>query len=139
LPLKSQHAYVIATTQWETDHTFKPVREAFRLSEDWRRRNLRYYPYYGRGYVHLTWKTNYDRYSKILGVNFVNNPDVVMETNVSLFILCHGFKHGTFTGRKLEDYVTNNKKDYINARRVINGTDKAREIARLASQWEQRI
>ena len=135
LPLKTQHAYVIATTQWETDHTFKPVREAFRLSEDWRRRNLRYYPYYGRGYVQLTWKTNYDRYSKILGVNFVNNPDLVMEPNVSLFILCHGFKHGTFTGRKLEDYVNSAKTDFINARRVINGTDKAREIAQLTQQW----
>jgi hypothetical protein len=47
--LDTQVAYVLATTEWETAQTFKPVREAFWLSEDWRRRNFRYYPYYGRG------------------------------------------------------------------------------------------
>jgi hypothetical protein len=48
-------AYVLATTQWETAQTFKPVREAFWKDEEWRRVNLaRYYPYYGRGFVQLT-------------------------------------------------------------------------------------
>jgi threonine synthase len=47
--LKTQTAYVLATTEWETAQTFKPVREAFWLSEEWRRQNLNYYPYYGRG------------------------------------------------------------------------------------------
>lgn len=139
LKLKTQHAYVIATTEWETAQTFKPVREAFWLSEQWRKNNLRYYPYYGRGYVQLTWKSNYQKYSKILGIDAVNNPDIVMRENVSLFILCHGFKHGTFTGKKLEDYINSNKTDYINARRVINGTDKAREIAQRAIAWEKKL
>ncbi len=47
--LDTQIAYVIATVEWETGNTFKPVKEAYWLSEDWRRRNLRYYPYFGRG------------------------------------------------------------------------------------------
>jgi hypothetical protein len=51
-------AYVLATTEWETDHTFKPVREAFWKDEAWRQVNLRYYPYYGRGYMQLTWEDN---------------------------------------------------------------------------------
>jgi peptidoglycan hydrolase-like protein with peptidoglycan-binding domain len=53
--LDTQMAYVLATTQWETAQTFKPVREAFWKDEEWRRVNLaRYYPYYGRGFVQLT-------------------------------------------------------------------------------------
>jgi hypothetical protein len=83
--LKTQIAYVLATTQWETAQTFKPVREAFWLSEDWRRQNLRYFPWYGRGYVQLTWKTNYQKYSQILGVDLVNNPDKAMEENIALY------------------------------------------------------
>ena len=77
--LATQIAYVLATVQWETAQTFRPVREAFWLSEDWRRRNLRYYPYYGRGFVQITWKNNYEKYSKLLGVDLVNNPDLAME------------------------------------------------------------
>jgi peptidoglycan hydrolase-like protein with peptidoglycan-binding domain len=47
LTLKTQIAYVIATAQWETANTFKPVKEAYWLSEGWRRKNLRYFPFYG--------------------------------------------------------------------------------------------
>lgn len=55
----------IATIAIETAHTFKPVREAFWLddqlgherAEQWRANNLRYYPYYGRGHIQLTWQT----------------------------------------------------------------------------------
>jgi peptidoglycan hydrolase-like protein with peptidoglycan-binding domain len=56
--LNTQTAYVLATTQWETNQTFKPVREAYWLSENWRKTHLRYHPFYGRGFVQLTWKNN---------------------------------------------------------------------------------
>jgi predicted chitinase len=131
--LNTQIAYVLATTQWETAQTFKPVREAFWLSEDWRRNNLRYYPYYGRGYVQLTWKNNYEAYSQILNLDLVNNPDLAMEPSVALFVIVHGFKTGTFTGRKITDFITSSQTDFIGARRCINGTDKAQEIADLAN------
>ncbi|MGR9074141.1 MAG: peptidoglycan-binding protein, partial [Gammaproteobacteria bacterium] len=62
--LKTQVSYVLATTQWETAQTFRPVKEAYWLSEDWRKNNLRYFPYYGRGYVQLTWEKNYEKYSR---------------------------------------------------------------------------
>ena len=133
--LNTQIAYVLATTEWETAQTFKPVREAFWLSEDWRRNNLRYYPYYGRGYVQLTWKTNYQKYSQILGVDLVNNPDLAMDNNIALFILVHGFKTGTFTGRKITDYINKNSTDFFNARRCINYTDHAYEIKKLAEKY----
>jgi peptidoglycan hydrolase-like protein with peptidoglycan-binding domain len=53
--LGSQIAYVLATVQWETAQTFKPVKEAFWHDEAWRQNHFRYFPYYDRGYVQLTW------------------------------------------------------------------------------------
>lgn len=137
--LDTQVAYVLATTQWETAQTFKPVREAFWLSEEWRKNNLRYFPYYGRGYVQLTWKTNYEKYSRILGVDMVADPDIAMRPNVALFILVHGFKTGTFTGRKITDYIDHGRTDFVKARRCINDSDKDTTIANIANEYLNRI
>ncbi|BAQ65542.1 peptidoglycan-binding domain-containing protein [Geminocystis sp. NIES-3709] len=139
LNLKNQIAYVLATAQWETANTFKPVKEAYWLSEDWRRKNLRYFPFYGRGFVQITWMANYQKYSRILGIDLVNFPDKVLEPNISLFILVHGCKNGVFTGMSIEDYINNNVVDFHNARRVINGIDKAQEIANIAREWARKI
>ncbi len=136
--LKTQIAYVLATVEHETARTFQPVREAFWLTEEQRRTNpiiRRYYPYYGRGYVQLTWKANYQKYSTILGVDLVNNADLAMDPNVALFVLVHGFKTGTFTGRKITDYINESKTDFVRARRCINGHDKQFEIAALAERY----
>ena len=134
--LPTQIAYVLATTQWETAQTFQPVREAFWNDEAWRQEHLAsYYPYYGRGYVQLTWDRNYKAYSDILGIDLVNNPDRAMDPAVALFALVHGFKTGTFTGRKITDYINRSTTDFVNARRCINGTDKANEIAALAEKF----
>jgi len=138
LHLTQQKAYLLATVEWETAGTFAPVREAYWLSEEWRRRNLtRYYPYYGRGYVQLTWSTNYQQYSELLGLDLLGNPDLALRPDVALFILVHGCKFGVFTGHKLEDYIISGHCDYWNARRVINGTDRATEIEAIARDWEQ--
>ena len=127
--LPAQIAYVLATTEWETNHTFQPVREAYWLSEDWRRSHLKYYPYYGRGYVQLTWEDNYRTYGKILNIDLVGNPDLALEPQNALFILMHQFKNGAFTGKKITNYINKDEIDFINARRCINGRDKAEEIA----------
>lgn len=134
---RNQLAYVLATAYWETARTMKPVREAFWLSENWRKNNLRYYPWYGRGYVQLTWKRNYELASSKIGHDFIKYPDDVMKPEYSAEILVLGSKEGWFTKRKLSDYITLNKSDYIGARRIINGTDKAKEIADLAVQYEK--
>lgn len=136
---KHQIAYVLATTQHETNNTFKPVREAYWLSETWRKKNLRYYPYYGRGYVQITWLRNYDYYSKLLKVDMVKDPDIAMRENVALFILVHGFKNGIFTGKKISDYINGNKVDFLNARRCINGMDRAADIAKLAEKYLKQL
>lgn len=69
----------------------------------------------------------------------VSQPELVMRPDIAVFILVHGSKNGVFTGVKLEDYVNPSRTDYYNARRVINGLDKANQIANIARKWEQKI
>ena len=133
---RQEAAYVLATAYWETARTMKPVREAYWLSETWRRDNLRNYPWYGRGYVQLTWEYNYEKASAKTGVDLIENPDRAMEPSTAATVLVIGSKEGWFTGKKLSDYITSEKKDYRNARRIINGTDKANTIAVIAEQYE---
>lgn len=131
-----QAAYILATAYWETAQTMEPVREAFWLSDDWRKRNLRYYPWYGRGFVQLTWKDNYIRAGHNLGEDFTTDPDKVMQPDIAARILVRGMMEGWFTGKSLPFYVNVDKRDYRNARRVVNGMDKATTIADLARQYE---
>ena len=132
---EAQIAYMIATAEWETNHQCKPVKEAYWLSEEWRKTHLRYYPYYGRGYVQITWKENYEKFSKILDLDLVDNPDLALMPNIASKILVIGMKDGIFTGISLDD-VTNSEGmvDYVKARKIINGSDKAETIASMANK-----
>ncbi len=98
-----------------------------------------YAPYFGRGFVQLTWKDNYQKYSTLLGRDFVKNPDQVKEPVVSAFICVHGMKTGTFTGASLGQFISDSKKDYVGARTIVNGYDRAEYIAELAKEWEKKI
>ena len=81
----------IGTVAIESASTFKPVREAFWLDEDYRRNNLRYYPWYGRGYIQLTWESNYASYGSLIGVDLCTDPDVAMEPAVAAKVLAEYF------------------------------------------------
>ena len=97
------------------------------------------YLYYGRGYVQLTWYFNYESASKKIGVDFLNNPDLVMNKNHAVKIMVQGMKDGWFTGKKLSDYINQSKKDYAGARRIINGTDKDKLISGYAETFEKAL
>ena len=43
---------------------------------------------------------------------------------------------GAFTGRALPEFVGGNRRDYVNARRTVNGIDKASTIANIARKFE---
>ena len=141
LSRKEQIAYVLATAEHETNKTFQPVREAYwvKNAEAWRKTNLRYWPYYGRGYVQLTWKDNYDHYGRILGLDLVTSPDLALDHYGSLFVLTQGFKTGAFTGHKLSEYVNAQTTDYKAARFCINGQDRASDIADLARSYAKTL
>jgi predicted chitinase len=75
--VRSQAA-AIGTIAVETG-TFTSVRESYWESEAWRKENLRYYPYYGRGLIQLTWDYNYITYGNQLGVDLYNYPELALE------------------------------------------------------------
>ena len=135
----NQTAYCLATAWHETNHTMLPVIEAYWLSEAWRKKNLRYYPYYGRGYVQLTWRENYKKAGDILGFDFVRNPHWVQIPKYSAAILVVGSRDAWFTKYRLNDFINRSKKDYVGARRIINGTDDARLIASYAVIFEKAL
>ena len=139
--LRNQCAYVLATADWETNHTFNPVKEAYwvKNAERWRRKNLRYYPWYGRGFAQLTWEENYLKAGKKIGVDLIKNPDAAMEPKNAVKILVIGMIEGWFTGKKLSDYITLQKSQFSAARRIINGTDKKTEIAALARKYDKEL
>ena len=133
---EGQIAYVLATVEWETNHTWKPVKEAYWTSEAWRKKHLRYYPYFGRGFVQLTWKENYEKFGRVLGIDLAVHPDLALYPKYAAYILVYGMKHGTFTGKKLDDYMSSEGNfDFIAARHIINGSDKAHTIASIAREY----
>lgn len=134
--LRNQLAYILATVKHETNNTFEPVVEAYWLSENWRRLNLRYYPWHGRGFVQLTWEYNYKKASEKLGVDLISDPDKALDPKVSAEILVLGMIEGWFTGKKLSDYITLSHSDFLNARRIINGRDKKELIAKYAREYD---
>jgi putative chitinase len=85
--------------------------------------------YYGRGYVQLTWLSNYRAAGRKLGLDLVGNPALALEPGPAAQILVRGMVEGWFTGKKLSAYFTPMAADPTNARRIINGTDKAALIA----------
>lgn len=97
------------------------------------------YKYRGRGHVMITGLSNYKKFSEILGIDLVNVPDLALDPVVSASILVIGSLEGTFTSRKLSQYIKYGLDitEFDNARRVINGTDDAREIATHAVKFLQ--
>jgi hypothetical protein len=135
-------AYGLATAFHETAAQMQPVREAYWLSEDWRKAHLAYYPWYGRGYCQLTWQKNYARADEELefGGKLINDPDYALKPEIAARIIVWGMDGGTFTGKALKDYLPLSGRAgfdaYREARRIINGTDAAEKIAKEAQQFE---
>lgn len=130
-------AYLLGTIRHETAFTFAPVAEYGRGAG-----HLYGIPdpqtgqtYYGRGYVQITWKDNYDKFSKLVGTDLVNHPDDALNAPVAYKIASYGMVHGSFTGVDLEKYINSEGCDYFNARRIINGTDCAEVIAGYAEAF----
>lgn len=139
--MRPQAAYVLATAYWETARTMKPVKEAYwvKNASSWRKKNLRYWPWFGRGYVQLTWERNYKLAGRKLGMDLTTDPDVVMKPDISAKILVMGSEEGWFTGKTLDDYITLDSTNFKGARRIINGTDKASKIAVIARAYDEAL
>ncbi|MDR6482001.1 hypothetical protein J2784_003093, partial [Paraburkholderia terricola] len=97
------------------------------------------YKYRGRGLVQLTFKRAYRKFSGVAGTDLVQNPDKVLELPLAVQIMLLGMRDGTFAGPKLSDFLDSPSPDYIGARGIINGEDKASQFAFYARKFEQLI
>jgi putative chitinase len=98
--------------------------------------------YCGRGYVQLTWKVNYARASKELGVDLVKNPDLAMDPDIASDVMIKGMADGWFTGKSLKSYLGDQPgtlEMFTQCRRIINGTDKAVKIAEEALEFQKAL
>lgn len=93
----------------------------------------------GRGLVQLTHRPNYEKMSKIVGVDLLRDPGRAMEPGIAVAIMFEGMTRGSFTGRPLSDYLDGRSRDYVNARRVINGKESAAKVAGYAERFEQAL
>lgn len=135
-------AYMLATVKWETAHTMQPIEEygkgeghTYGIPDPETGET-----YYGRGYVQLTWKENYAKMGKLLGIDLVKIPSLALNDLIATQILFEGMLKdesgvGDFTGVSLERYFNDTTEDWVNARRIINGTDHAQDIANIAHRF----
>ncbi len=91
------------------------------------------------GYVQITWDYNYVKASRELGVDFVSNPKLLLVPKYAAPIIIVGMVKGWFTGKKLSDYITLQKSDFKNARRIVNGKDTAELIAGYAKDSDKAL
>lgn len=143
-----QLAYLLATTYHETAKTMQAIEEygkgkgrpyGKKLKMSGKPYTTPDQIYYGRGFVQLTWYENYDKMGKLLGIDLLNHPAWALKTDIATKIIFEGMIRGTFTGKKLLDYLNPSKKDYKGARKIINGTDKDVLIAGYAEKFEKAL
>lgn len=138
----AKYAYVLATIQHETAGTFKPIKEIG---------SYNYFKYLigklgilnleeankykGKGYVQITGKTNYKKFGELLGIDLLGDSDLALDPEISWQILEIGMSRGLFTGKALKDYIEDSTIDFVGARKIINGKDKAQHIAQIARKF----
>ena len=143
-------AYMLATVKHECGDTWQPI-------EEWGKGKNQPYgqpvtvtdddgtqyvnTYYGRGYVQLTWRLNYDKMGRALGLGngLVLHPEHALEPATAYAIMSYGMRNGSFTGKSLKNYIHDDTCDYFNARRIINALDRADLIQGYAVQLESML
>lgn len=150
-------AYALATAWLETNHTLKPISEFggdryfFRMYDIGGSRpglakaNGNIHPgdgakFHGRGYVQLTWRANYARAGKLLGEPLEDQPELALRPDIAAKVMRHGMADGWFTGKSFKSYLPSagnaNRAAFLQARRIINGQDRAVMIADYAVQFQ---
>ena len=109
-------AGVLGTIAIETASSFKPIEEAFYLGSgaDAFRKTLRYYPWYGRGYVQLTWQSNYEQYGNCVGVDLLSDPTRAMDPDTAAKIIAEYFQRKGVAAAA-------DQADWTEVRRLVQG------------------
>lgn len=143
--LRNQCAYVLGTA-WHESGRYKYMREIWGPTAAQKRYEGRKdlgntvagdgKKFMGRGFVQITGRRNYTDWGRRLGRDLLKEPQLAEQPDIAARIIVEGMKLGTFTGKKLDDYVTLQKSDFAGARRIVNGLDKAELIAGYAREFD---
>jgi predicted chitinase len=136
-------AYMLATAHLETAFTMQPIKEyggdKYFITRYWLNKKIAKslgnlsaedaVNFCGRGYVQITGRSNYQKFSDLLEIDLMSEPSLAMRQDVATNIMFVGMTKGLFTGKALHDYFNDKLDDWLNARRIINGTDRNEYIA----------
>lgn len=130
-----QVAYVLGTVYHECGFRSIKERRAKEGTEVWKMQEKYWHTgFYGRGFSQLTWRYNYKKFSPIVGFDLVKNPDKVLEPAIGAKIIVHGMRIGLFTNKSLDNYFNPTTTNWIDARRIVNGTFMADKVAAAAQK-----
>lgn len=135
-------AYMLATVKHETGDTYAPIEEYGKGKKQpyGKQDETSGLIYYGRGYVQLTWKVNYKKLSDRIRLDLVSSPQLALVPAIAYTIMSIGMHEGMYTGKALKDYGPfNGNYDYLYARQIVNGLDRAPMIADYARKFEECI
>lgn len=149
----AQAAYMLATAYHETASTMQPIKEYGGEAYFFRRYDPRGANpalakrlgnteggdgarYAGRGYVQLTGRANYARAGRELTIDLVGTPDLALTPDIAAKVMRRGMTEGWFTGHRLAEYFpAAGPSDFVQARRIINGLDRAEDVAGYAREF----
>lgn len=137
--------YIIGTVSGES--AFRPQQERRanpRIEPILYERQNRYWHtgYFGRGYIQITWRDNYERLGRRIGIGdrLVTNPSLALDPDIASHITIVGMVEGLFCvdtrfpqprpRARLSLYdLPDGSFDFLNARRIVNLMDKAETFA----------
>ena len=141
---RGQIAYVFATAEHES-HFGRFMME---LADGWDYEGVKFLGntepgdgprFKGRGFVQITGRRNYRIWSNKLGINLIDNPEKAALPEIAALILVSGMRDGSFTGVGLSDFIVGDRRDFFNARRIVNALDRADHIAQIAEFYLKAI
>jgi putative chitinase len=158
-------AYMLATVFLETGETMRPIVENLSYSADGLRKTFGKYftaaqatayarkpekianrayggrmgngneasgdgwRFRGRGLVQITGRDNYRKF----GIE--DDPDAALNAVTAIKIMFVGMTDGVFTGRRLSDFFRPGVEDWNGARAIINGKDRAADVAAFGRKF----
>jgi len=138
-------AYILATAYHETAKTFQPIAEYGKgKNYDYGKKiKMSRKPYttpdklyYGRGFVQLTWYENYDAMGKQLGLDLLNNPDLLLTPLIASNSIVYGMKNGIYFGRRLDQFISGKMADYNKASRIVGDIKNRFLVSKSAVRFE---
>ena len=142
-------ASIFGNIYHETDTTFMPIEEYGKGKLKPYGKKIKYSKaiyttpdkiYYGRGFTQNTWYEIYETLTKEAtkqghNWNFLNNPELLLEVEQSAWATIVAMTKGLYTGKKLSNYFNTATCDFKNARRIINGLDKAELVEQYSIKF----